>query len=210
MKSNETHLHSLQTEFPSILWLHLAVPCPMPFSHHYFRGNVFFPLQSYFSLMGSLSCHVVCEAPLVALVGCDIFLLSNLGELCFYHLYVSPQLRFSTFHSWQGQVLTAQKRASGVISPVIWWPSTLQQSWLHIVLAPLIACIHLQGRLPHIFLSSVSIPHAKHRVLPKIYYFIYIYIYIYNFMNVLLRLKKIDPCLLKEKVQRVYLWGKEL
>ena len=206
MKSNETHLHSLQTEFPSILWLHLAVPCPMPFSHHYFRGNVFVPLQSYFSLMGSLSCHVVCEAPLVALVGCDIFLLSNLGELCFYHLYVSPQLRFSTFHSWQGQVLTAQKRASGVISPVIWWPSTLQQSWLHIVLAPLIACIHLQGRLPHIFLSSVSIPHAKHRVLPKIYYFIYIY----NFMNVLLRLKKIDPCLLKEKVQRVYLWGKEL
>ena len=39
---------------------------------------------------------------------------------------------------------------------------------------------------------------------------VYIYIYIYNFMNVLLRLKKIDPWLLKEKVQRVYLWGKEL
>lgn len=120
MKSSETHLHSLQTELLSILGLHLAAPCPGPSSHHYFHGNVIFPLQSYFCLMSSLSYYVVCEVPLVALVGCDIFVLSNLGELCFYHSYLSPQLIFSTFHSWQGQVLTTQKRASCVISPMIW------------------------------------------------------------------------------------------
>ena len=126
--------------------------------------------------------QLVCEAPLIALVGCDIFLLSNLGELCFYHLYVSPQLRFSTFHSWQGQVLTAQKRASCVISPVIWWPSILQQSWLHIVLAPLVACTHLQGRVPHVFLSSECF-HLPCKTQGLAYNILCVYIYIYIYIT---------------------------
>lgn len=142
----------------SPFWLHFTVPCPVPFSHHYFHGNVFFSLKSYLSLMGSLSCHVFCEAPLIALVGCDIFLLSKLGELSFYHLYLLPQLIFSTFQSCPGQALTAQKRASCVISPVIRWPPTSQQSWLRIGLAPLVDRIHLQGRVPHIFSSVFPSP----------------------------------------------------
>lgn len=56
-------------------------------SYHFFHWNVPFPLQSYLSLKISLNCHFLCGAPITAPAGCNIFLLLNLDELCFYYLY---------------------------------------------------------------------------------------------------------------------------
>lgn len=101
---SETHLHSLQTELLSILGLHLR-SLPEPSSHHYFHGNVIFPLQSYF-----------CDEFTQLL--CDLWssprCLSWLWYLCplkpwrtlFLPLCYPTTSVFSTFHSWQGQVLT--------------------------------------------------------------------------------------------------------
>lgn len=81
--------------------------------------NVIFPLQSYFCLMSSLSYYVVCEVP-VALVSCDIFVLSNLGELCFYHSYLSYTINIQHISLLARPSTDHSERASCVISPMIW------------------------------------------------------------------------------------------
>lgn len=104
---------------------HLAAPCPGPSCFHYFHGNV----SSCNLTSGSEFTQLLCghEVPPRCL--------SWLWYLCPLKpwrtlLYdITTQINIQhIFTPWQGQVLTTQKRASCVISPMIWWPSTLQQS----------------------------------------------------------------------------------
>lgn len=109
------------------------------FSYCFFYRNVVFPLKSYPSLKVFFNCLFLCGAPLVAQAGCNIILLSNLEEVCFYYLYSNYcQNGYSKYLSIGMAKYWPIKRGPHELS-ALGLTSAMQQSWFHMILVPPLA-----------------------------------------------------------------------